>query len=395
MKKLTMAEWDKEYIAGTIERFDQKYTMGRRHEWDLSLRERMKTSSAIAEVSDLPGWTLIDWAMRAASRSQMGKLQLLNMSNPNQSYASETVAKELRANESSLKPSKGEKLDVSYPEKITRYIKKAAVYFGADLVGICKLDHRWIYSHSYNTKETTDRHQPQEIPEEYKYVIVLGFGGGYYLRRYFPSYINTWSSNGYRQVLTNAHLSAFIRYLGFKAIDCSFDDVALAIPQAMQAGLGQLGRNNLLITPQFGESVRLGQILTDLPLIPDDPIDFGVTEFCNVCKKCANACPSGSISHGNRTPETISISNVAGEQKWQFSPETCHIHLYGHKDPCQTCISVCPFTKPNTFFHQGVRWFIDKARWADSFYVRLNDVFGYDKPKKADNFWEDWEPEKY
>jgi len=325
----------------------------------------------------------------------MGKLQVLNMSKPNQSYVSETVAKELSLNDSSLEPPKGAKLDVSYPEKITRYVKKAAVHFGADLVGICKMDHRWIYSHSYWLKETADRHQPQEIPEEYKYVIVMGFGGGSYLRRYFPSYINTWSSNGYRQVLTNAHLSAFIRCLGFKTIDCSFDDVALAIPQAMQAGLGQLGRNNLLITPRFGESVRLGQIFTDLPLIPDAPIDFGVTEFCNVCKKCAKECPSGSISHGNRTSERVSISNVAGELKWQFNPETCHIHLYGHKDPCQTCVSVCPFTKPNTFFHRGVRWFIDKARWADSFYARMDDVFGYGKPKKAGKFWEDWEPDKY
>jgi hypothetical protein len=42
-----------------------------------------------------------------------------------------------------------------------------------------------------------------------------------------------------------------------------------------------------------------------------------------------------------------------------------------------------------------VRWFVDKTRWADPFYVKMDNVFGYGKSKKADNFWDEWEPRKY
>ena len=131
---------------------------------------------------------------------------------------------------------------------------------------------------------------------------------------------------------------------------------------------------------------------TDIPLVPDVPIDFGVTEFCNVCKKCADECPSHSITHSGRTTEPIIVFNVVNELKWQFNPETCHINLYGYKKPCQICISVCPFTKPYTPFHRLVRWFVDKVRWGNRFYVKMDYVFGYSKPHKANDFWEKWEP---
>ncbi|MFC1978529.1 reductive dehalogenase [Chloroflexota bacterium] len=394
MKKLSLADWEKEYITGFVDRFDQKYTMGRRHQWDPALKERMKDLPAMADVSDDPGWTLMDWAMRVAGRSIVPKLELMNLSKPNQSDTVST-RNAFDSVDRRLKPPNGSNLNISDSEKMTSYVKKAATYFGADTVGVCRLDNRWIYSHTYDMKEGADGHKPQQIPEEYQYAVVLGFGGGYNLRRYFPTYINTWTSNAYRQIMTNALLSAFIRCLGFKVIDCTFDDVALAIPLAMQAGLGQLGRHSMLITPRFGSSIRLGQIFTDMPLVPDSPIDFGVTEFCNVCKKCADMCPSHSITRAGRTTEPITISNVAGELKWQFNPETCHINLYGYKKPCQICISVCPFTKPHTRFHHVVRWFVDKARWADPFYLKMDRVFGYGKSKKADDFWDEWQPEEY
>ncbi len=394
MKKITIDKWEEQYVAGPVERFDQKYTMGRRHQWDLELKERMKDMLAVPIVSDDPGWTLMDWAMRVASRSIVPKLEMMNLSKPNGGNA-DAATNPFATMDRSLRPPNGATLDVSDPALITQYIKKVAISFGADMVGICRLDRRWVYSYTYDTQKTEQGHKSQEIPLEYRYAIVIACGGGYNLRRYFPTYINTWTTNSYRQMTANALLSAFIKCLGFKTIDCTFDDVALAIPLAMQAGLGQLGRHNMLITPRFGSSIRLGQVFTNLPLVPDDPIDFGVTEFCNVCKKCADMCPSRSITHEGRTTEPITISNVAGERKWQFNPETCHINLYASKKPCQICVSVCPFTKPNTLFHRAVRWLVDKARWADSFYVKMNDVFGYGKPKKADGFWDDWEPEKY
>ena len=71
-------------------------------------------------------------------------------------------------------------------------------------------------------------------------------------------------------------LAEFIRILGYKAIPMG-NDTSLSIPLAIDAGLGELGRHGLLITPEYGPCVRLCKVFTDLPLEPDKPIQFGVT----------------------------------------------------------------------------------------------------------------------
>jgi len=60
---------------------------------------------------------------------------------------------------------------------------------------------------------------------------------------------------------------------------------------AAAAGIGWLGRNNLLVTPRFGAQVRLVTILTDLGLEPDCPIENG----CGSCHACVAACPAKAI----------------------------------------------------------------------------------------------------
>jgi len=66
-----------------------------------------------------------------------------------------------------------------------------------------------------------------------------------------------------------------------------------------------LGRNGLLITPQYGPRVRISKVLTDLPLVPDEPIEFGVTEYCEKCKRCAKYCPGQAILRGKGPPKPI------------------------------------------------------------------------------------------
>ena len=391
MKKITLEQWEKEYITGPVKQFDQKYTMGRRDSWDETMWERMRDLPALPPVRDEDGWRLSNWAMRIGPRSIAAKLAFLNFPRPNGEY--EDIMKVYGIEPPRMSPPEGARLDIDEPAELTEYIKKAAVHFGANLVGIAPLDRRWIYSHSYNVNTKT--HKALDISEEFKYVIVMAYGSGYETRKYYPTYINTWSVMGQRQILGSSFLTSVIKCLGFQTIDSSFDDIGLAIPQAMQAGLGQLGRHSMLITPRFGANLRLGQIITDMPLIPDRPVDLGITEFCNACKKCAKTCPSQSISHESRSTEPITISNVDNELKWQFNAEKCHINLYGYKRPCEICISVCPFTKPDTAFHRTARWFVDHARQADPLYVKLDTLLGYGKPRKADNFLEEWHPRPY
>lgn len=60
---------------------------------------------------------------------------------------------------------------------------------------------------------------------------------------------------------------------------------------AQSAGLGWIGRNNLLVNEQFGSRIRLVTILTDLPLT----IDFPSTKDCGSCRDCLSVCPTGAI----------------------------------------------------------------------------------------------------
>lgn len=60
---------------------------------------------------------------------------------------------------------------------------------------------------------------------------------------------------------------------------------------ARAAGLGWLGRNNLLVTPGFGSRVRLAAVLTDCPLAPARPREDG----CGSCTACRGRCPAGAI----------------------------------------------------------------------------------------------------
>ena len=45
----------------------------------------------------------------------------------------------------------------------------------------------------------------------------------------------------------------------------------ISIPIAIDAGLGQLGRMGLIVTPKYGPRVRLAKVITDMPLVPNDP----------------------------------------------------------------------------------------------------------------------------
>ena len=63
------------------------------------------------------------------------------------------------------------------------------------------------------------------------------------------------------------------------------------VPMAIDAGLGELGCHGILITRNFGRRVRISKVFTDLPLMPDKSVEFGVREMCEFCRKCAKACP--------------------------------------------------------------------------------------------------------
>ena len=134
-----------------------------------------------------------------------------------------------------------------------------------------------------------------------------------------------------------ACLAEFIRNLGYQAISMG-NDTALSIPLAIDAGLGELGRNGLLVAPEYGPCVRLCKVFTDLPLAPDGPAPFGVTETCKTCRKCAEACEVEAIS-SDREPSyrTVSPSNNRGIKRWAVDPDRCYTFWVENGACCSTC----------------------------------------------------------
>ena len=181
-------------------------------------------------------------------------------------------------------------------------------------------------------------------------------------------------------------LAHYIRGLGYKAIACG-NDTACSIPIAIDAGLGELARNGLLITPTFGPRVRLAKVITDLPLFPDRPIEFGVWEFCLKCEKCADKCPSKSIAFGKPTDKQNNISNREGILRWPINAETCLAFWAKNGTDCANCIRTCPFNKPAGRLHDLVRWGISKTPRLNNLFLWGDDFFGYGKKGNADTFW--------
>jgi len=196
-------------------------------------------------------------------------------------------------------------------EELTIKLKKAAKIYGASLVGITELDRRWLYA---NKRDLTQL----KIPDDAKYVIVMAFEMNEQSIAASPNCLAAAATGlGYSMMaFTASCLSEFIRNLGYTAIP-SGNDIALSIPLAIDAGLGQLGRNGLLITLEYGPRVRLCKILTSLPLVPDKPLNLGVNDFCMQCTLCAETCEAGAISM-EKSPsfQPACRSNNPGVLKW-------------------------------------------------------------------------------
>ena len=367
-----------------VERFDQKNTGFNRARWDPVMNEDGKRYYGPHTFKNKPGYTLKDWAFQCSAW------------NLERRFAHATLAgdygltkKELPREEveeiSRLAP--GLKWEVSNPETMSRDVKKVATFLGSSLVGICRTDHRRVYSHSYHP--ITGDYAPLTISEEYKYAIVMAQEMNYELIKASPAHISLAPVGlGYSEMVYQAGLLAhFIRTLGYKAIP-SGNDTALSVPMAVDAGLGQLGRNGLLITRKFGPRVRISKVFTDLPLVPDRPANFGVREFCQICGQCADNCPGKAINAGEPTHKGYNKSNHDGVFKWYIDAEKCFHFWSTNRGSCTNCIRVCPFNKPYTQFHRFVKWHVKNLPQFDSFYLWMDKVCGYGKQAKNGVFWD-------
>jgi epoxyqueuosine reductase len=229
---------------------------------------------------------------------------------------------------------------VSDPAWMSNRIKEVGRFYGADLIGITKIDQRWVYSHSF--ERATGNYERLEI--HYKYAIVMGIEMDWQRIDQSPKPgASAATALAYSQMAElSASLAKYIRALGYPAVPCG-NDSAQSIPLAIDAGLGELGRNGLLISPEFGPRQRICKVFTDLPLQPDQPIDFGMRSFCETCHACAAACPANAIRWEERTAEQTSISNRTGILRWPVNVASCYLFWMENGVDCSNCVAACPW----------------------------------------------------
>lgn len=142
----------------------------------------------------------------------------------------------------------------------------------------------------------------------------------------------------------------FLRKRGYKArahIDGNYEVICPLV--ARDAGLGEIGRMGLLMTPRLGPRVRIAVVTTDAPLIADSSAGAAsVVDFCRICKKCAETCPAGAIPAADRR-------EIDGVPRWQINQEKCFTFWCRSGTDCARCIAVCPYSHPDSLVHNLVR----------------------------------------
>jgi len=191
----------------------------------------------------------------------------------------------------------------------TTLVQRFAKTGGARDVGVTRLEPYHVYSHVGRGAGTWG--EPIEL--DHQWAIALTVEMDHATMRTAPAAPVVAESA--RQYVESAkialRLASFIRGLGYPArahIDGNYRVIAPLV--ARDAGLGEIGRMGILMTKRFGPRVRIAVVTTDLPLVARPPgDDISVIDFCTVCKKCAENCPSGSIPAGDR-------QSIDGTRRW-------------------------------------------------------------------------------
>lgn len=402
VEKIDNKKFPYEYDPGRIKRMSEKSTTFSRNIWEserqnrLELMEDLTFQRMVEGKGKVPNQTRLDYALYTASwhgaraggglgyRWDVHRFGMIK---------GEALDK--------LGPWDPADLDMTWKEA-SLAVKHAALFYGASLAGIAELNPLWLYSdHFAPTRNDRGRAIPVlaegdrfgqtddcwYIPNSMNRVIALAFEEDYDGIANSPGRLASAAvGNGYsRMAFTATTLAEFIRALGYRAIPGG-NGIGLSIPMAIDAGLGQLGRLGLLITPKYGPRVRLAKVITDMPLVADFPINFGVTEFCKACMLCADHCPSDSITSEARTWKGNSPSNNPGTLKWYVESEKCY-DFNGFS--CSNCKRVCPFTKPNnSWLHQMIRKIIEgRIRPLNKLMVHLDQSSGYGQQLQDEEFW--------
>ena len=134
-------------------------------------------------------------------------------------------------------------------------------------------------------------------------------------------------------------LSDFLKEKGYRAQAGPALGGDVSYPMlAQKAGLGVLGKHGLLITPEFGPSLRIAAVYTDIENLPASGGNehLWIKDFCNLCNRCVQKCPVGAIYKNTK------IFDDQTEQHIDY--KKCAVP-FSNQYGCTICIKECLFFK--------------------------------------------------
>jgi reductive dehalogenase len=263
-----------------------------------------------------------------------------------------------------------EKID---PQVFSAFLRETAIRYGAVSAGITRLYDYHLYAyrgrrHNYGESVVNDHTWALALTVEMDHDFVRNAPYGLAVLESSRQYL--------RSGMLALSLAEMIRDLGYPArahIDGEYEVVCPLV--ARDAGLGEIGRMGLLMTPELGPRVRIAVVTTSMPLIPDErKEDPAMIDFCTRCKKCAQVCPSRAIPFDDRR-------RINGVLRWQIDQQACFTTWTKFGTDCARCMSVCPYSHPDNPLHDVVRYGIKNSAPFRNLAVKMDDFVYGRKPR--------------
>ncbi len=261
-------------------------------------------------------------------------------------------------------------------DAITAFVKRWALKLGAVSVGCTKLKDYHLYS---TVGRGDDYGKPVTLDHPYAIALTVEMDKGMLDRAPLAPTVMESAQQYVASGVIAVQIAEFLRNLGYHArahIDGNYRVVCPLV--ARDAGLGEIGRMGLLMTPELGPRVRIAVVTTDLPLaVSERRRDWSVIDFCTHCRKCADVCPSQAIPLEGRTP-------IDGVLRWQIDSEACFTLWCAIGTDCARCVSVCPYSHPDSLLHNLVRFGVRQSTLFRRLAIVGDDVFYGKRPPPAE-----------
>lgn len=263
------------------------------------------------------------------------------------------------------------------PDKLSMFIKEWGKKLGAVSIGITEMKDYHFY-----TYEGRGSKYGEEVKNNHSYGLVFTVEMDHELISSSPKAAAVMeSAHQYANSgMIATQIALTLRNIGYEATTHIAGNYDLICPLvAKDAGLGEIGRMGLLMTPELGPRVRISVVTTDAPLTADRPMhNNAVLDFCTRCKKCARNCPSSSI------PFTDRMDSPAG-LKWQIDQSSCFTYWCQVGTDCGRCMSVCPYSHPDNKFHNIIRMGISRNFIFRKAALVMDNLFYGSRPKLKKN----------